>query len=60
MAITLGSTGIVNDQPFYSSNATISANFTTLSGYNYMSVGPITINTGVTVTVTTGSTWTVI
>jgi hypothetical protein len=44
----------------YENSATISANYTIGSGNNAMSAGPITINTGVTVTVPTGSTWTVV
>lgn len=60
MAITLGSTGIINDNPFYSNANTVSSNFTTTPGYNYMSVGPMTINTGVTVTISTGSAWSVV
>ena len=39
---------------------TIAANFTIPTNYNAMSAGPITINTGVTVTVPTGSTWVVV
>jgi hypothetical protein len=31
-----------------------------LSGYNALSAGPLTINSGVTVTVPTGSTWTIV
>ena len=60
MAITLGATGIVNDTPFYSSSNTITSNFTTTAGYNYMSVGPIYINTGALVTVTNGSAWSIV
>jgi len=44
----------------YENSATISANYTIGTGNNAMSAGPITINTGVTVTVPTGSTWTVV
>jgi hypothetical protein len=43
----------------YENNATISANYTIASGNNAISAGPITINSGVTVTVPSGSTWTV-
>jgi hypothetical protein len=44
----------------YENNATISANYTITSGNNAMSAGPITVNSGVTVTVPSGSTWTVV
>jgi hypothetical protein len=36
---------------------TISANYSITSGNNAMTAGPITINTGVSVTIPTGSTW---
>jgi len=39
---------------------TISANYTITTNYNAVSAGPITVSTGVTVTVPTGSTWTVV
>ncbi len=39
---------------------TISANYTIASGNNAMSAGEITIDTGVSVTVPTGSTWTIV
>ena len=39
---------------------TISANYSITSGNNAMSAGPITVDTGVSVTVPTGSTWTIV
>jgi len=39
---------------------TISANYTITTDYNAVSAGSITVATGVTVTVPTGSTWTVV
>ena len=39
---------------------TITTNYTITTGSNAMSAGPITINSGVTVTVPTGSTWAVV
>jgi hypothetical protein len=44
----------------YENSATISANYTIGTGNNAMSAGPITVDTGFTVTVPTGSTWTVV
>jgi len=38
---------------------TIAANYTIATGNNALTAGPITINTGVSVTVPTGSTWVV-
>lgn len=39
---------------------TISSNYTISATDNGMSAGPVTVNSGVTVTVSTGSTWTVV
>lgn len=44
----------------YENNATISADYTVSSGYNAMSSGPITINSGVSVTVPSGSNWVIL
>ena len=44
-------------QGLYEMANTISSNYTIGTGNNAISAGPITINTGVTVTVPTGSTW---
>lgn len=46
--------------PFYLNATTVSANFTVPANYNASSAGPITINTGVTVTVSTGSNWVIV
>ena len=45
---------------FMSSSQQVTANTTLSNGTNYMSVGPITINSGITVTINSGSNWTVI
>ena len=42
------------------SNTVISSNYTMSTGKNGITAGPITINTGVTVTIPSGSTWTVV
>ena len=44
----------------YENTNTITSNYTITTGSNAMSAGPITINTGVTVTVPTGSTWVIV
>jgi hypothetical protein len=44
----------------YENNSIISADYTITSGNNAMSSGPITVNSGVTVTVPTGSRWVVL
>lgn len=45
---------------FYENSTTVATSYTISTGKNAMSAGPITIATGVTVTVPTGSTWSVI
>ena len=44
----------------YENSATIGADYTIGTGNNAMSAGPITVSTGFTVTVPTGSTWTIV
>jgi len=51
--------GNSTDKGLYEHANTISANYTITSGNNALTAGPITINTGVSVTVPTGSTWVV-
>lgn len=46
--------------PIQLNGQTISADYTIPSGYNGVSAGPITIASGVTVTVTSGSAWAVV
>ena len=45
---------------FWENGQTVTSNYTITNGKNAMSAGPITINSGVTVTVGAGETWTVI
>ena len=45
---------------FYENLQTVATDYTITSGSNAVSAGPITIGTGITVTVPTGSTWTVV
>lgn len=51
---------VVNSGVFYENSQTVTADYTITSGKNAMSAGPITINTGVTVTIPSGSVWTVV
>lgn len=44
----------------YQNKNSVSANFTLDTNYNGMSVGPLTINSGVTVTVPTGQRWVIL
>lgn len=55
-----GATGGGNDKIFYLNGQTINSNFTVPTGENAMSAGPVTIATGVVITVSTGSRWTVV
>lgn len=52
-----GASGGGSNQVFYENDQTVTVDYTITSGKNAMSAGPITINTGVTVTVPSGSTW---
>jgi len=54
------SSGNITTLGMYENSATIAANYTIGTGNNAMSAGPITINTGITVTVPTGSTWVIV
>jgi hypothetical protein len=51
--------GAINDV-FYENSTTVSADYTITSGKNAVSAGPITIASGVTVTVPSGSRWAVV
>jgi hypothetical protein len=48
------------DKVFYENDTTITANYTIGTNKNAMTAGPITINNGVTVTVPSGSVWSII
>ena len=48
------------DDIFYENSTTVSSDYTLTAGKNAMSAGPITIGSGITVTVPSGSTWTVV
>jgi hypothetical protein len=50
----------ITTQGLYENAAIIAANYTIGSGNNAVSAGPITVNSGVTVTVPSGSVWTVV
>jgi hypothetical protein len=55
-----GATGGGTDQIFWENGQTVTTNYTITNGKNAMSAGPITINSGVTVTVGAGEVWTVV
>lgn len=53
-------TGGGTDQVFYENDTNVTTDYTITTNKNAMSAGPITVNTGVTVTVPSGSEWTVV
>ena len=55
-----GASGGGANQVFYENDQTVTANYTITTGKNAMSTGPITVNSGVTVTVPSGSVWVVL
>ena len=58
--ITASDSITLTTKPFFRNIPTIAADYTVTTDYNEMSVGPITINNGITVTVNSGATWTVV
>lgn len=55
-----GATGGGSDQVFYENSKTITTNYTITSGKCASSTGPITINSGVVITIPTGSRWVIL
>lgn len=55
----LQSLEMVATNGLFVNNATVSANYTIASGYNASSVGPVTVASGIAVTVTSGQRWVV-
>ena len=55
-----GAVGGGSDEVFFENGQNVTSNYTITNGKNAMSAGPITINTGVTVTVGSGEIWTVV
>lgn len=55
-----GASGGGGDQIFQENGQTVTQNYTIATGRNAISAGPITINAGVVVTISAGSTWVVV
>jgi len=55
-----GATGAGSDTVFYENTKVVSGNYTITASNNAHSVGPITINSGVSVTVPSGSRWVIL
>lgn len=59
-AVGGGATGGGSDDIFVENGQTVTTNYTITTNKNAMSAGPITVDTGVTVTVPNGSVWTIV
>ena len=55
-----GATGGGNDEVFVENSQTVTTNYTLTSGKSASSAGPITINSGVSVTIPSGSRWVIL
>ena len=55
-----GAVGAGADKVFYENDITVAASYSVSSGKNAMSAGPITLASGVTVTIPNGSVWSVV
>ena len=55
-----GASGGGSDAVFYENGQTVTSDYTITASTNAMSAGPITINSGITVTIPSGSTWTIV
>lgn len=50
----------MSSSPFIEMSLNISSNYTISTNYNALTAGPVTVDSGVTVTVPSGSTWTIV
>jgi len=55
-----GAVGGGNNEIFWENDQTVTSNYTITNGKNAMSAGPISIQNGITVTIGSGETWTVV
>jgi hypothetical protein len=55
-----GATGGGVDQIFYENGQTVTTDYTISTNFNAGTFGPVSVNTGITVTVPTGSTWSIV
>ena len=60
LKVTNSGSAQLQDTPFWENRQTVTANYTITNSYNAMSAGPITINSGITVTIGDGEAWTVV
>jgi hypothetical protein len=59
-AIGGGATGGGSDDVFYENGQTVTTNYTLSTNKNAVTAGPCTINSGVTVTIPSGSSWVIV
>jgi len=59
-AVGGGATGGSNDKIFHENDQTVTTNYTITTSKNAGTFGPITINSSITVTVPSGSTWSIV
>lgn len=59
-AIGGGATGGGSDDVFYENGQTVTTNYTLSTNKNAVTAGPVTVNSGVTVTIPSGSSWVVV
>lgn len=55
-----GATGALGNQVFYENDQTVTADYTLTAGKQAGTFGPVSINTGVTVTVPDNATWSIV
>lgn len=55
-----GASGAGLNQVFYENDQTVTGNYTITTNKNAVTAGPVTINSGVTVTVPSGSSWSIV
>jgi hypothetical protein len=55
-----GATGAGGDTVFMENSQTVTTNYTITTDKNAVSAGPVTVNSGVTVTVPSGASWVIV
>ena len=59
-AVGGGATGGSNDKIFHENDQTVTTNYTITTSKNAGTFGPVTVNSGITVTIPSGSTWSIV
>ena len=58
--VSAGATGAGGDEIFYENEKNVTTSYSITSSENAMSAGPITVDSGATVTIPSGSTWVIV